>query len=468
LVNLGGPWLWYDESGSAWMATLPFQNMLAATAGDTHPPLYFVILWSWVRLAGASPFAVRLPSLLFSLAAIPVAWRVGERLNLSRPALTVAACLIALLPSQLHYGQEARMYSLFQLELWIAVWSALCKRPILYGLAVGAMLLTHNYGLVYAPTLAALYLWRIAVSNDPRGFFYSSQSFLWAHSLALALYLPWLAVLREQMQTVAAGYWLQPVTPGGAVYPLYFMLWGFSPPGLIQTHAALIAFGLVALVASAAVMTKRGELIALAWLAVMPLCTAILLSLAWRPVLLFRGLWPSSIALALLAGWWIARTAPARRWVMAFILVPVLAVCMVNYYVTIGDSKGGAAPVARAIDYRPGDLVMHANEGSLMALRFYSPPAWRQYLLMGNGYANLGALTPATRQAMAMQYYDLHSGPWRRAWLVVAASPTVAQEEDRIVAALLAEYPHLAIREKETDLTREAVYLLWNHGVGVP
>src|SRR3990172_9254049 len=50
LVNLGGPALWYDGWGSVWMASLPFQGMFAATAGDTHPPLYLALLWLWGRV----------------------------------------------------------------------------------------------------------------------------------------------------------------------------------------------------------------------------------------------------------------------------------------------------------------------------------------------------------------------------------------------------------------------------------
>jgi hypothetical protein len=51
LFLLGNARLWYDESGSVWMASLPWARMVAATGGDVHPPLYLAMLWAWVRVA---------------------------------------------------------------------------------------------------------------------------------------------------------------------------------------------------------------------------------------------------------------------------------------------------------------------------------------------------------------------------------------------------------------------------------
>src|SRR3990172_9091253 len=112
---LGHAALWYDESGTAWMATLPWARMFAATAGDMHPPGYLAIMWVWVRLFGVAEVAVRLPWVMFSLAAIQLMWRIGSRVRLGRPALVVGAALMAVMPSQILYAQEARMYALLQL-----------------------------------------------------------------------------------------------------------------------------------------------------------------------------------------------------------------------------------------------------------------------------------------------------------------------------------------------------------------
>src|SRR3989304_2877059 len=158
LIYLGTAALRYDETGTVWMASLPFARMIAATAGDMHPPGYLALMWVWVRLFGVSEFAVRLPSVMFSLAAIPLAGRIGTRVQLGRTALIVGAALIAVMPSQILYAQEARMYALLQLEVLIALWAVLEFRWLTFGLTLAAMLWTHNYGVVYAMPLNALAL----------------------------------------------------------------------------------------------------------------------------------------------------------------------------------------------------------------------------------------------------------------------------------------------------------------------
>src|SRR3972149_1208497 len=148
LAGLGDAALWYDESGSVWMATLPFPRMTAATGGDTPPPLYFAILWLWVRIGGTSEFWVRVPSLLFSLAIIPLAWRLAKRLNLPYSAPLAGAGLVTVSTAQIHYAQEARMYSLLAVMVLIGLFAALDQRWWLFGLALAALCWTHNYGLL--------------------------------------------------------------------------------------------------------------------------------------------------------------------------------------------------------------------------------------------------------------------------------------------------------------------------------
>lgn len=472
LINLGGPALWYDESGSVWMASLPFDRMIAATAGDTHPPLYLALLWAWVRVAGLSPFAVRLPSLVFSAAAIPVLWKIGERLALGKTAITAAALLVAVLPSQLHYAQETRMYSLLQLELLIAVWGALSWRWWVMGLGLALMLWTHNYGLMYFAPVAALGLWQVWQQCKSQNVAvltsWPLMSWLWACLLAVVVWFPWFAALVQQMRDVAAGYWLSAVTPGSVVYPLYFVWWGFAPTGEIQVHAALLAFGALGFALVKAIRARHVGALSLLALALGPWAAAIAVSVVWQPVLLFRGLFPSSALLALAVAWSVTDgVSLPRRWWVAYITAPTVLAITVAYFLSIGNSKGGALHTAEVIAWKPGDIVYHVNDGSLMALHFYTPEAWPQFV-MPAAARNLGALSDRTREAMGFRIAPLGDVAWHRAWVVYAGSPTTAAAEDEALQNLLTEYPHQLVRDVATDLTHEAVYLIWNKGVGVP
>ena len=46
--------LWYDENFTLILARLPFEGMIQATAGDVHPPLWYVLeigrASCWVRV----------------------------------------------------------------------------------------------------------------------------------------------------------------------------------------------------------------------------------------------------------------------------------------------------------------------------------------------------------------------------------------------------------------------------------
>ena len=85
-------------------------EMLAALPVE-HGPLYFTFMRSWTRLAGESDLALRWPSLLAGVVAVPLLFVLGRRLVGPR-AGWIAALLATTSPFLVSYGQEARMYAL--------------------------------------------------------------------------------------------------------------------------------------------------------------------------------------------------------------------------------------------------------------------------------------------------------------------------------------------------------------------
>ena len=60
--------LWFDEIVSATLAKQPFGAMLHDVARtESTPPLYYVLLWVWVRLFGTTAVALRSLSACFGL-----------------------------------------------------------------------------------------------------------------------------------------------------------------------------------------------------------------------------------------------------------------------------------------------------------------------------------------------------------------------------------------------------------------
>jgi hypothetical protein len=157
--------------------------MLAHTAGDIHPPGYYLLLhgWQWLTqpsLAHGLEFLFAWPSLWFGMVTVALIYALGRRL-LSSPAALLAVLFAALDPFQLWYSQEVRMYTLGAalglLCLWatIQAFSKPQRRPwlIVYALAAAAGLYTLYYFafLLIALNVVALYLWGRGARGEGRG-----------------------------------------------------------------------------------------------------------------------------------------------------------------------------------------------------------------------------------------------------------------------------------------------------------
>jgi mannosyltransferase len=122
LSTLGLQSFWYDEAftpvhvlhASLW-ATLR-----SVVHHENTPPLWYVIAWAFSRVLGSGALALRLPSALFGIATVPVAWAIGRELAGRRAAIACAA-LVAVNPLFVWYSQEARAYALFVLAAAVAM-----------------------------------------------------------------------------------------------------------------------------------------------------------------------------------------------------------------------------------------------------------------------------------------------------------------------------------------------------------
>ena len=103
--------IWGDEAYSIWRSGLPLSEIpwQVAKTGNLAP-LYYFLLHFWQGLAGSSELVIRFFSLFFGLLALPVAFKVMERLH-SREAGVLAALLGAASPFWVYYAQEAKMYA---------------------------------------------------------------------------------------------------------------------------------------------------------------------------------------------------------------------------------------------------------------------------------------------------------------------------------------------------------------------
>lgn len=107
--------LWFDEADIVVRAQRPWSEVLSTfTVQGENGPLYNVLLAAWVRVAGISEIAVRFPSAVAGILALPAVYLLGRRLAGPQAGL-IATGLLAISPYHIWYSQEAKMYSIVAL-----------------------------------------------------------------------------------------------------------------------------------------------------------------------------------------------------------------------------------------------------------------------------------------------------------------------------------------------------------------
>ena len=141
--------LWLDEAYTYFFATAPwpaFQLAIAHADGAIAP--YYVAMRYWIAIAGASPAALRIPSIFFSACSAVVVYRIAVRLFDNRTAAGTVGLFVCN-ALWLTYAIDARAYAL---ALFLALWSTLAfldlgdgRRPVV-GALVYALAIALTYG----------------------------------------------------------------------------------------------------------------------------------------------------------------------------------------------------------------------------------------------------------------------------------------------------------------------------------
>jgi len=396
LHRLGSESLWYDETVSVVLARKPPLEMLAHTAGDIHPPGYYLWLhvWQWLArptLQHGLEFLFAWPSLWCGVLIMALLYPLGRRL-LDKQTALLALWLAAVNPFHIWYSQEVRMYTLGAFLGLLCLWALLdyfasqhgyqeanptrlAVRPlVVYVVAAAFGLYTLYYFIFLLMALngIALYLlWRLRPT--PRTV-RRLLEWLAAQCVVLLLWLPWLPIFWRQATDPPVPPWRAPWQNAAAFAAtvgesLGVLLFGEAMP----LHTGLLWMGVMLLILlgfygflrswprtcrfpfAAAVILLSYTFVPLALIYILtatvtPLyharylftyappfllivAAALLYGMRWRPWLGGSGL----LAIVLLCGWSLHQfwTAPAFR---------------------TDDHRAAVAQLAA--DWRPGDAIL--------------------------------------------------------------------------------------------------------------
>lgn len=229
LYKLGGQSLWYDETVSVELARKSIAGLLAHTAGDIHPPGYYLILHVWEQITRPQVFPTSTParsqleflyawpSFCFGIILVALLFALGRKLYSPIVGL-IAAALAAINAYQIWYSQEVRMYTIIA-ALGLACLYALLKffaqskpqkrRPLIaFALCAASGLYIHYYlifGLIALNLLALCFI--ITKPTQKAQWF---RNWIIAQFGTLLLWLPWIPTFWRQATDPPVPPWREP------------------------------------------------------------------------------------------------------------------------------------------------------------------------------------------------------------------------------------------------------------------
>jgi 4-amino-4-deoxy-L-arabinose transferase-like glycosyltransferase len=265
--------LWRDEVDAIRFASQSLVDLLQTFASPgENGPLFYLLLRPWLDQAGRSEFGLRFFSVVCGVLAIPLLYRVAERLFGSRSWVALLASLLAATsPYLVWYSQEGKMYALVVVLVLLSMdrfFAAMDRggglRWLAYVLVTTSAYYVHLMAALILPVQVAIF------------FLYDRQkrSARWHPALAslAALSVPYLPLLAWQLPLL-----LRPTDSGYRFVPLKDMLvslwtsysFGIVKPFGIWSGALLIAVAVLMLLFKADRRARPAAiLVLLAWLAI--------------------------------------------------------------------------------------------------------------------------------------------------------------------------------------------------------
>jgi len=146
--------LWLDEATTAvTVRQYSFWQIITQfSPADFHPPLYYLFMDIWTSFAGYSEISLRMPSVIFSVAAGYFVYKISRRIfpatEYGIGATILSAVFFLFNPLIIYYAQEARMYAMvtFLIAANFYYLQTLVSRKV------------RNSGLYFHLTLAVMFL----------------------------------------------------------------------------------------------------------------------------------------------------------------------------------------------------------------------------------------------------------------------------------------------------------------------
>lgn len=393
--------LWYDESYSVAIANNPFMDILRITSGDSHPPLYYIMLKYFSVLFGKTVFTYRLFSALgiFMLALLGIG--PVKRIFSEKTAFVYTVMVFAM-PMMYTYAQDVRMYSwaaffvmASTLYGYLAVHEGKMRYWAIFCILTTAAALTHYFALMAAGVVYLLLL-TITITKHRN----KIKSIILSGICSLLLFSPWIFFMVSQLKRVKNDFWLWSMGVEDYIRMLVYLFnTKFSPQ-----YIYLIPFFVVSVIFIAYGIKRNNydpvngfapKYAILVYL--MTLLSGILVSVLYRPVLYPRYMLvvAGPLILSIAQGISLVKNKKMFALIMASILIFSAiqnSVILKNRY--NGNVRECISELSKEISDQ--DVFIHADGNTFGVLCVYLPNN-KHYLYQEKGsrwYSNYDAYKP--------------------------------------------------------------------------
>lgn len=461
-ATIGSKGFWLDEAITVEQANLTFAEVYLAQIGNVHPPLFHLLMHSWMSVFGLSEVAVRSFSLAVGAATIPVAYWAGRSFYDRRTGL-VAALLVTFSPFAIWYSQEARMYALMMFFgfLGLALLLVAIRRNrwgwwAAYGLVTFAGLFTHYFYAFLVLGEAVGFLWSAILQRrraQHSGRADESRLGLRRITRDVPTFMPWLAtnvgtaavfavwVLRSVIDPAQGNALVSSATGSGLGYGQMApsIAWRLNDFGMVIAqmmvgfHAEWAMFSIVAMwpLVISVMLVMLGSIGRLARASVLVLCSAggaLVIGILgqWQGQVLASRYFAAVAAPLFLIGAGVIAMLPRRAGravvatVVAFSLVAYVDQSFNHTNMMRYDNREAIQIIVDG--YRPGDVVVYEPYYLSWLFNYYLPPGIPSHGFplhaadgsLRSGKDKLGqdiarAIGPAPRVWLYLSYQDIET-----------------------------------------------------------
>lgn len=288
---------WRDEAFSYLMARLPIQTLLLATAHDSNPPLYYLLLKLWMSIFGTSEVALRSLSLVFFWATLYVVSLILNNVYKLGTKKSTGYLLLFMINPLLHYyAFEARMYSMVAFFATLLFYTLMKKDYKSYAITAFFALFTHYFLIVVIAFQIAFVM--LKGSKGER------QHLFPLLIKVLILYIPWIIVLIFAHPPISQSFWIPKSNMRDIFFIPAIIFTGYEKTAwMTYPYLSYISFFIMGVIGAriaihSSYTRKQNGLLLLGWALGIPLFIFILSF--WKPIFLPRYIIFTTVGLLLL------------------------------------------------------------------------------------------------------------------------------------------------------------------------